>query len=106
MNVLMNGTAIPEPASLTSEWVTVAGVVLRQVTLHYDFVSAANAALVLGPGTALAGVNLTFLDPKTNANATLALLVYTASVVAVLDRSGTIAYVPLTLTLREVPPAP
>ena len=106
MNVLMNGTAIPEPLTLTSEWVTVAGVLLRQVVLSYEFSNAPNAALVLGPGCAPAGVNLTFLDPMSNANVTLALLVYSASISAALDRSGVVYYAPLVITLRQVPPGP
>jgi hypothetical protein len=45
------------------------------------------------------------LDPATNANATLALLIYSASVSAVLeDAGGETHYAPLVLTLRQAAP--
>ncbi len=106
MNVLLNGSAVQEPSVLSAEWVTSAGVLLRQVTLQYDSITPAAAALVLAPGTNPAGVNVTFLDPVTNANATLLLVCYTASVSAVLERAGSILYAPLILSLRAVPPGP
>ena len=106
MNVLLNGSAVLEPSVLSSEWVTVAGVLLRQVTFRYESIAPAAAALILAPGTDPAGVNVTFLDPSTNANATLLLVCYTAEISAVLDRAGAILYAPLVLTLRAVPPGP
>lgn len=106
MNVLLNGNAVLEPSVLSSEWVTVAGVLLRQVTLRYDSIAPTAAALILGPGSNPAGVNVTFLDPSANSNATLLLVCCSASITAVFDRSGVITYAPLLLTLRAVPPGP
>ena len=101
MNLLLNGTAIPAPFSLTSSWVTVSGQLLRQERLYYPSAPAATAAAVLAPCVNPAGVNLTFTDPATNAPATLVFHCVEATAEAERDNAGAIHYAPLSVTLRQ-----
>ena len=101
MNILFNGTAIPEPAGLSSEWVTVSGTLLRQVTLRYEYATAAQASAILGVGSGTAPFNLSYLSPAANANVTFLVKCYSAEAAVLREASGAVAYAPIILTLRE-----
>lgn len=105
MNILFNGSAIPDPAALATDWVTVAveNRVYRQLVLRYEYLTAAQAAAVLGPASA-ATVAVSWLYPATNANISLTMKLYAASAAVLQDAAGAVSYSPLTLTLREVLP--
>lgn len=101
MNILLNGTAIPEPAALATEWVTVAGVLHRQVTMAWSVLTAVQAASILGPASA-ASVSLSWVCPAANLNASMAVKIYSASCPVLREASGALTYAPLTITFREV----
>ena len=101
MTILFNGVAVPEPTELISEWVTVNGVLLKQVVLKYNHATAAQAVSILGAGAGGSQFNLSYLSPATNANVTCLVKCYSAEAVVLREASGAVSYAPIILTLRE-----
>lgn len=101
MLILFNGIAVPEPADLTTEWITVTDTLLRQVTLRYEYATVAQACAVLAVGSGTAQFNLSYLSPATNANVTFLVKCFSAEAAVLREASGAVAYAPIILTLRE-----
>ena len=101
MNILLNGVSIPEPTDLSTDWITVTDTLLRQVTLRYEYATAAQASAVLAVGSGNAQFNLSYLSPATNANVTYLVRCHSAEAAVLREASGAVAYAPIILTLRE-----
>lgn len=102
MNLIVNSVTLPEPSELVSEWVTAAGVLYRQVTATWSFVTGAQAATILGAASPAAGVPLTYISPVTNASVSFTVKIHAASVPVLREETSGLSYAPLVLTLREV----
>lgn len=106
MTLLFNSNAIPTPSALATEWVTVAAdnLVYRQLVLSWGLLTQAEAAAILGPASAPAGVAVSWPNPATNTNISLTFKIYAASVPILRETGAALTYHNTTLTLREVLP--
>jgi len=102
MNIIVNGVILPEPATALTEWITVAGQKLRQLTISYDFASATDAKIVLENAIKDPPLNLTYITPHTNNNQTFPVQCHAAAAHVLREHNGALQYAPLLVTLREV----
>ena len=103
MNLLLNGTLMTEPGTLTSEWFMEDGAILRRLTLEWPSLGPIETKEIVSRCAAAGGVDVTFTDPLTNAPATLKLYLQTARAAAYIERGGVMTYEPVSVTLRQVP---
>ncbi|GEM_PF-5075048 len=105
MNILLSGVPLREPNGLAYAWVQAEGRLLMEVRLHYNCLTEAEAAALLGAGVQSV-VSLSCPDPRTGASRSLNVRCLAAEAQALLETAeGAVGYGPVSLTLREIPPA-
>lgn len=102
MNILINNIAVPVPSILETAWLPDAsGTLLREITLVYNHATAAEAAILVN-NAIKTDVPLSYINPATNANASLIVNCVNATMQVLRESYGVISYAPIKLILREV----
>lgn len=101
MNILLNGTAVKEPAELMTQWLMGQERLLRQVTLRYTALTEGEAAALLGAGVK-PSVALSYRNPETGDNVSLITGCVAASAPVLREQEGEVQYGSVSLTLLEV----
>lgn len=102
MNILIDGSPLKTPQTLLTSWITVGDNLLREVRMEYPCLTEAEAAAVLG-ATVKPNINLSYRDPKANANIALLVDCIAASAAILREQGGAVTYHPVVLVLREKP---
>lgn len=103
MTFKLNGVSHKAPSNIQTEWITVSGALIRQLTFSYQSLSGAELSPILSAMLPAAGCDITYLNPWTNAEHTLVKAKpWSVSALTAAEQNGVMYYAPVAIVMRYV----